>query len=246
MKRALPFAVLLVFAVTVQATPVITPMAENPQTTSLITSKPTIDAETTSQAAGLSPALQLRMGLESLLAFMNQAPKPADSAIARFLDEEIAPYFDFKHMAKAAMGRFYRGMNEQQRQEMAEEIKRLFLTRMTQRLTGYQGQQVRYLPIRTTRDGNGAVASVVILNPRSYPARIDFRLARNGDRWSIIDLAANGQSAVMYYRQVMVTRWMRKSYQQMRYQARPRHGAGYGPGYMPNPMSGYRMPNPMR
>lgn len=152
-----------------------------------------------------TPAMQLRMGMDSLLAFLNQAPLPARAAIARFLDSEIAPYFDFDHMAQSASGRLYAQMSPQQRSAMAEQIKRLFLTRLTEKLVSYGGQQVRYLPLRTNPDGLQAVASMLILDDTyHYPARIDFRLLRQDEGWSIIDVAANGQSAVVYYRGMLL------------------------------------------
>jgi phospholipid transport system substrate-binding protein len=164
-------------------------------------------------AKPLNPAQRLRLGVQSLMAFMNQEPRPAPSAIARFLDTEIAPLFDFDAMARAAAGRFYLTLSPQQRSAMAEEIKRLFLTRLTQGLTLYRGQQVRFLPARFSPDGSEAVIGMAILNPDRYPARIDFRLAREpGKGWRIIDIAANGSSAVVYYRQMLAHEMARRAW----------------------------------
>lgn len=178
--------------------------------------------------AAITPAMQLRMGMDSLLAFMNQDPRPAAPAIARFLDGEIAPFFDFEHMARSAGGRLYTQLSPQQRDEMADEIKHLFLTRLTQKLASYGGQQVRYLPTRIAPDGQQAVVSMMVLDPGSYyPSRIDFRLIGGKQGWAIIDIAANGQSAVMYYRQQLERERMMRAYRarqqaMQRYYAHPR------------------------
>jgi phospholipid transport system substrate-binding protein len=49
-------------------------------------------------------------------------------------------------------------------------------------------------------DGRTGTASIAVLNPSAYPARIDFRFYRGAEGWKVYDVAANGQSAVAYYR----------------------------------------------
>ena len=174
-----------------------------------------------SAPAIVTPAMQLRMAVDSLLAFMNQDPRPAPAAIARFLDAEIAPYFDFDHMARSAGGRLYAHLSGDQRDAMADEIKRMFLTGLTEKLASYGGQQVRYLPMRITPGGRQAVVSMMILNSGSYyPSRIDFRLLKDANGWAIIDLAANGQSAVMYYRGLLRRETLYRAYR-ARQQSQP-------------------------
>ncbi len=164
-------------------------------------------------ARALDPAQRLQLGVQSLMAFMNQEPRPAAPAIARFLDTEIAPLFDFDAMARAAGRRLYHTLDPQRQTAMAEEIKRLFLTRLTQGLTLYRGQRTRFLPARFSPDGSEAVISMAILKPDRYPARIDFRLARTpGKGWRIIDIAANGSSAVVYYRQMLAREMARRAW----------------------------------
>ena len=90
-----------------------------------------------------SPLQQLRIGVESLMAFMNQDPLPAPSTIARYLDQEIAPMFDFDAMARAAGRRYYQTLSPRQKAAMADEIKQMFLTRLTQGLVAYEGQHRR-------------------------------------------------------------------------------------------------------
>jgi phospholipid transport system substrate-binding protein len=144
---------------------------------------------------------------------MNREPVPAPSAVARYLDQQIAPLFDFRSMARAAGGRLYETLSPQQRADMEEEIKRMFLTRLTIGLAGYDGQQVRFLRPHISPDGSEATISMAIMNPGRYPARIDFRLAFHGRDWRIIDLAANGTSAVVYYRNMLLREAMSRARQ---------------------------------
>ena len=73
------------------------------------------------QASG--PGAVLREGVTKLLQFMRQPEAPSPEMIAVFLDDEIAPYFDFDYMAKWTAGPAYRNMSEQQRSLLEEKIK---------------------------------------------------------------------------------------------------------------------------
>lgn len=55
-----------------------------------------------------------------------------------------------------------------------------------------------------------------MLNPGSYPARLDFRLYRKGDEWLVYDVAANGQSAIVHYRNQLMREMRQQRMQQMR------------------------------
>ena len=128
-------------------------------------------------------ALVLREGMDKLVGFLGAEESPAPEALARFLNDEIAPFFDFEYMAESAGGRLYQQLDEQEQQAMVEDVKRTFLITMAEKLAAYDNQQVRFLPSREGYDGRTAQVSVAILNPGSYPARLDFRLYRDADDW---------------------------------------------------------------
>lgn len=186
-----------------------------------------------------NPALVLRAGVDRLMAFLNAEVRPSAEALAAFLDSEIAPYFDFDYMAKSAGGRLYENLDEPRRQAMVEDIKRTFLTKMAQKLEGYDDQQVRFLPPRTGNDGRTALVSVAILNPGTYPARLDFRLYRQSELWRVFDVAANGQSAIVHYRRQLMRDMQQSQMRRMRPMAppMPMYQRGMPPrGYGPSPL----------
>jgi phospholipid transport system substrate-binding protein len=171
----------------------------------------TPEPEPASETKNPTPAQQLQMGVHHLRHFMQQEPPPGPRQIAQFLDTEIAPFFDFAHMTRAATGRFYHRLDPEQRWQMTQEIKQLFLTRLAQGLTGYQNQTVRFLPARIAPDGQEAMVGLYLLNPGVFPSKIDFRLAHSNQGWRVVDVAANGQSAVIYYRQMLTQRFMQQA-----------------------------------
>lgn len=179
------------------------------------------------------PAQALRGGVDKLLGFLGTDPKPDAAALAAFLDQEIAPFFDFDYMTESAGGRLYERMNDAEKAAAVEQVKQSFLTKMAEKLGGYDNQQVRFLPPRSGPSGTVQI-SAAVLNPGQYPARLDFRLYRSGDTWKVYDVAANGQSAIVHYRREMMRQMRRQAMQQMRSMQRgpgpvmpPRY---YGPG----------------
>ncbi|MGD8909566.1 MAG: ABC transporter substrate-binding protein [Chromatiales bacterium] len=146
------------------------------------------------------PARVLREGLGKLLKFMRQPQRPSQQAIAAFLQHEIAPYFDFAYMSTWVAGPMNRRMNDVQRAELAQAIEQLLLSTLANRLGSYQNQDVRFYPPRQAGE-NEVKVRVAILQANGYPANLDFRFYRGKGGWKVFDVAANGSSALTYYRQ---------------------------------------------
>ena len=184
------------------------------------------------QARAGNPAVALRKGLDRLMSFLDAENRPSPEAMAEFLNTEIAPFFDFEHMARSAGGRLYEGMSADEQQALVAEVKRSFLTKMAEKLSLYDKQQVKFLRPRPGDDGRTARVSVAILNPGNYPTRLDFRMYRARHQWRIFDVAANGQSAIVHYRMQLMRQVKERQMRQMRRAASPvgpRMVPGYGP-----------------
>lgn len=186
-----------------------------------------------------NPAVALRAGIDKLMAFLGQDPQPEAEQLAGFLDNEIAPFFDFDYMAKSAGGRLFEQMDVEQQTQITAAIKQSFLGKMADRLAGYSNQQVRFLPPRAGNGGRTAQVSVAILNPGSYPARLDFRLYRSAQQWRVYDVAANGQSAIVHYRGQLMRQVQERRMRQMRSQMPPQ-----ALPLRPSPMQGSMPPSP--
>ena len=176
---------------------------------------PNMERPASAPRAG-NPAVALRAGMDKLLAFLGSEEKPSPEALAEFLNNEIAPFFDFNHMARSAGGRSFERMSEQERNAMVENVKRTFLTKLAEKLGNYDKQQVRFMPPRGGDDGRTATVSVAVLNPGSYPARLDFRMYRARHQWRVFDVAANGQSAIVHFRRQFMRQAQERQMRQMR------------------------------
>jgi phospholipid transport system substrate-binding protein len=162
------------------------------------------------------PGQLLREGMTNLLKFMRQPERPNQHQIEAFLQREIAPYFDFNYMAGWVAGPMNRQMNDKQREELAGAIAQMLLGTLTERLVGYQNQDVRFYPPRRAGE-NEVKVRIGILQASGYPANIDFRFYRSRTGWKIFDVSANGSSALAFYRQYfsrqMAQRQMPRGYQ---------------------------------
>lgn len=146
------------------------------------------------------PAQVLREGVVKLLKFMRQPQRPSQQAIAAFLQNEIAPYFDFAYMSTWVAGPMNRRMNDAQRAELAQAVEQLLLSTLANRLASYQNQDVRFYAPRQVGE-NEVKVRVAIVQANGYPANLDFRFYRSQGGWKVFDVAANGSSALIYYRQ---------------------------------------------
>jgi phospholipid transport system substrate-binding protein len=151
------------------------------------------------QAQQHSPADLLRGGVQQLTSYLDS--KPNRRALAAYLDRVVAPWFDFDYMAEWAAGRRFQRMDEAQQDELAARIKGSFLDKMVQKLSRYSNQRVMFLPAES--DGYDQISlSMAIENPDGYPSQLEFSMRQTGEGWKVVDVSANGMSALVYYRQM--------------------------------------------
>ena len=144
----------------------------------------------------------VRYGIAQLQAHLNQHRNRDAQRIEAFLGTTIALFFDFETMGRWAAGPFYRRLQPSERERFHAKIRDLFLGALARNLGSYGGTlpAVRVLPPMVRRWGDEMVVRAQVALPRTYPIAVDFRFYRRGNEWRIFDVAANGFSAVTYYR----------------------------------------------
>ena len=153
-----------------------------------------------SQAQSVNPATILEEGVKKLTTYIRSS-NPQERAIAiRYLKSEIAPYFDFGYMTQWAAGPAWPNMNAAQRSKLQAELAKSFLGILASNLSSYKNQQIRFFTPRAQQRGEVTV-SAWIMEPDSYPTKLDFRFYKNKQgNWKIFDVKVAGNSAVSYYR----------------------------------------------
>lgn len=154
-------------------------------------------AEQNAQAA---PAALLRDGVQKLTRFLDS--RPDRGALTAYLDRVVAPWFDFNYMAQWAAGRRLNRLSDAQQAELVTRIKTSFLEKMAQKLARYSQQRAMFLPPRQD-DYDEVTLPVAIENPDGYPAQLEFVMRRTNRGWKVVDVSANGMSALVFYRQMV-------------------------------------------
>ena len=123
-----------------------------------------------------------------------------------FIENEIIPHFDFENMSHWITGRYGRNMTTQDKSDFLRNLRETFLSSLSKHLGSFDAKntRVKFYPARY-RGKAEAFVSTSIYRPDTLPVRLDFRMKKNGHDWKIIDIKANGSSAVLYYRRHFIS-----------------------------------------
>jgi len=148
-----------------------------------------------------TPAELLEMGVQYIQDYLKNASPEDREQIYSFLDNQIAPFFDFDQMAQWVAGYQYNLMNSSQKYIFQNKLKKLFFSAFARIVNAYGDKHPRlvFLPARK-RGHNEVIVSARIYPSRGYTIRVDFRFLKGPKGWKIYDVGTNGNSAVSYFR----------------------------------------------
>lgn len=150
------------------------------------------------------PRMMVRQTGEQVLAELTER-KPEFEAnptlIYPMIERTVLPFFDFRSMSQAAMGRFWRQASEAQKVGVTEQFRELLIRTYATALLAYTGQQIEYLPTNF-RDGDTQVLIPTRISADNAPAiPINYRLRLNDEgRWLVFDVVIDGVSLITNYR----------------------------------------------
>ena len=148
-----------------------------------------------------SPVILLEESINKVIDFLATPQQASLEQITDFLNHEIAPHFDFEYMARWVAGRYYKTMNPEQQKQFTRIFKELFITTFVQKLSNFRNYPPVVEDFRSRRiNDNEAMASARIVQEGGTVVRVDFKFLRTSRGWKVIDVRANGVSALFYYR----------------------------------------------
>ena len=147
------------------------------------------------------PSYVIRTALNKITTFSSNADKVNPVKLRGFIENEIIPHFDFNNMSHWITGRYASNMSDNDKAEFQRTLRETFLSSLSKHLGSFDAKNTRVnlLPARY-RGQEETFVSTRIHRPDALTVRLDFRMRREGDDWKIIDVKANGSSAVIYYR----------------------------------------------
>ncbi|QEP42747.1 ABC transporter substrate-binding protein [Ectothiorhodospiraceae bacterium BW-2] len=156
----------------------------------------TVAAYATPSERSQNPALVLQQGIETLA----NPPQSSPMELQRYLEQHLVPYFDFEAMARQVAGPLYRRLNPTQRDYLRKLLQNEVLTTVAKGLNQYRDSEIRYYP--AARHHGNQVLLRAELNYPNQPRSLQlaFRLHNGPQGWRVVDVIANGLSAVSHYR----------------------------------------------
>lgn len=121
--------------------------------------------------------------------------------LQRLISELMMPHIDFQRMSKWALGKHWRNMTDQQREQFVNEFRQLILRTYSTALLEYGDKTVNVLPVRADADALEVTVRTEIQAPHgpAIPVAYDLYLDTN-QQWKVYDVSIDGISLIANYR----------------------------------------------
>ena len=148
------------------------------------------------------PASELKQAVSDLEKFIKGKDAAHPGMLRAFLENKIFPHFDFDAMSEWMTGPYARYMSAEDKMKFQAKLKETFLTSLVKHMGGFDpdSTSLRYDRTRFRGRGDEAIVRVNVIRKQQAPARLDFGMQLGDGKWRIVDVKANGTSAVLYYR----------------------------------------------
>jgi phospholipid transport system substrate-binding protein len=161
------------------------------------------------------PAVELQRTVAELEKFNQSADAAHPGMLKAFLEKKVFPHFDFDSMSRWITGPYARYMSPEDKKEFQAALRETFLSALVRHLGGFDSGSTELRFHRTQyRANNEAIVRVSVYRQQKRPARLEFGMENTAGKWRIVDVKANGTSAVLYYRQHFIAKLRSYSEQQ--------------------------------
>ena len=106
--------------------------------------------------------------------------------------------FDFAEMSRRALGRYWAGRSQAERDEFVTLFADLMARAYLGKIDRYAGESITYIAERV--DGDLATVDSRVITPKKTEVPIEYRLRRVGDRWAAYDVLVENVSLISTYR----------------------------------------------
>jgi phospholipid transport system substrate-binding protein len=115
------------------------------------------------------------------------------------LRQIVAATFDFREMAKSALGYHWKELTPAQQEEFTNAFVAFIEDSYLSKINDYSGQQVNFL--RVSNDGaQYAQVNTDIVEPKGEPIHVNYRLLQENGTWRIYDVTVDAISIIANYR----------------------------------------------
>ncbi len=121
--------------------------------------------------------------------------------LANLIEGQIIPIIDQARMAKYALGKHWKTINDQQKQDFTAGFKRLLIKTYSGAFKAYTGQDVTYSETKYNKKADKAIVTSDIHMAGGSPIRLKYRLylSKQG-KWLVYDANIAGLGLLKTYR----------------------------------------------
>ncbi len=154
-------------------------------------------------AADLAPDELVRKVTAEVMDAMgrDRASRPIDRAAAiAIAEEKILPHVDFLEATRLAMGRSWRLATPAQQAALVTEFRTLLVRTYATALEGLRDQRVEQDPLRMSPGDVEVRVRDRFIKSGTPAVTIDYQMRRTAEGWKVYDIAVDGVSLVLNYR----------------------------------------------
>ena len=133
----------------------------------------------------------------------------------------VSRVFDFREMAKRSLSRYWRKLNDKQRDEFVELYKRLLERTYLKKIEAYRNEKIIYKGQRIR--GKYAIVKTLVITEKQVEIPVNYKMLKRENGWMVYDVVIEGVSLVNNYRKQFKSIIRRSSYDALVKMLREKH-----------------------
>jgi len=131
----------------------------------------------------------------TLLGVMREAATLGYAGRRARLAPAVEASFDLSAISRLVLGRYWKGLDQAQRQRMIAAFTALTVATYAARFDGYSGERFKFVSERDLKR-NRVLVRTVLIKQDGDKVRLDYVLHRTGKGWRFINVLADGVSEI--------------------------------------------------
>lgn len=137
---------------------------------------------------------------EEVLSVIKKNPDRA--TLRKLAEQKVLPYFDFKEMTRAAVGRAWRDATPEQHKKLEDSFRSLIVNTYTNSLsrTAAADKTVEVKPLQAGANDKEVTVKSFVKGGGAQPLEIDYKMVNTPQGWKVVDVVVENVSLVTTYR----------------------------------------------
>jgi phospholipid transport system substrate-binding protein len=160
-------------------------------------------ATTWAHAEDIAPDVLAKTTTEEVLSIVknDKEIQSGDSKkVLALVETKVLPHFDFAHMTRLAVGKYWRQANAEQQSSLVNEFRTLLVRTYASSLSLYRNQIVEFEPLKSKPEDTDVTVSSAIKQSGKQPLAVDYNMEKTPTGWKVYDVIIGGVSLVTTYR----------------------------------------------